>query len=497
MTELLSLFQASLSGRSKQPALEMRGRALTFGEVDVRATATAAMLTARGLVAGDRVVVHLANSIEFIDLFMACLRTGIIMVPANVLYKARELAHLVSDADPGLVVSETPELFPPGMSIVRAAELTCAGHAAAAGSASPTAATAVTLEPSLGDDTPALMIYTSGTTGRPKGAVLTQRNLAANAKHLVDAWRVTESDRYLATLPLFHVHGLGNGICSWLASGCLMRLEERFDHDRAATWFQGFMPTVFFGVPTMYVRMLEWPDEIARQIGQGMRLFVCGSAPLPAHVLETFRAKFGHTILERYGMSETLMNIGNPYDGERRPGSVGIPFSQVETQIVDDAGAPVGDDAVGQLEVRGPNVFQEYWRNPDATANAFRDGWFRTGDLAERSADGYFTLRGRGTDLIISGGFNIYPREIEELLLEQTAVQEAAVVSAQDPRRGEVPIAYVVMRGGAETSALRDICAKSLASFKIPRAFIAMDALPRTALGKVQKHLLPPWTPPQ
>jgi malonyl-CoA/methylmalonyl-CoA synthetase len=483
------MFDASLVGRAKQPAIEMAGRALTFGEVNARAGATAAALRGRGLGAGDRVVVHLANSFEFIDLFLACLRTGIIMVPANVLYKERELAHIVADAEPKLVVSGSPELFPAETRVVGPGQLTHADHADDAETASPTTT------PNLADDSAALMIYTSGTTGRPKGAVLTHGNIAANTQHLLDAWRVTSSDRYLATLPLFHVHGLGNGICSWLASGCLMRLEERFDHAKARTWFEAFEPTLFFGVPTMYVRMIEWPGETASRIGQRMRLFVCGSAPLPAHTLEAFRAKFGHTILERYGMSETLMNIGNPYEGERRPGSVGIPFARVELRVVDGTGRVAADGTVGELEVRGPNVFHEYWRNPEATAKAFRDGWFRTGDLAERSRDGYFTLRGRGTDLIISGGFNIYPREIEELLLEQPSVREAAVVAAQDPRRGEVPVAYVVMQDGANADALKDLCAKSLASFKVPRAFIAVESLPRTTLGKVQKHLLPPWTP--
>jgi malonyl-CoA/methylmalonyl-CoA synthetase len=274
-----------------------------------------------------------------------------------------------------------------------------------------------------------------------------------------------------------------------------MRLEAKFDNARAPRWFEEFEPTLFFGVPTMYVRMLEWPDDVARRIGAKMRLFVCGSAPLPAHIHEAFLTKFGHTILERYGMSETLMNIGNPYDGERRPGSVGIPFPEVATRIVDESGAPVADGTVGQLELRGPNVFHEYWRNPEATAKAFREGWFRTGDMAERSADGYFTLRGRGTDLIISGGFNIYPREIEELLLEQAGVREVAVVGANDDRRGEVPIAYVVADEGATDDALREACSRSLASFKVPRAFVRIESLPRTALGKVQKHLLPPWKP--
>jgi malonyl-CoA/methylmalonyl-CoA synthetase len=225
-----------------------------------------------------------------------------------------------------------------------------------------------------------------------------------------------------------------------------------------------------------------------------MRLFVCGSAPLPAHVLEAIRAKFGHTILERYGMSETLMNIGNPYDGERRPGSVGLPFANVKARVVDESGAPVADGTVGQLEVRGPNVFAAYWRNAEATKTAFRDAWFRTGDLAERASDGYFTLRGRGTDLIISGGFNIYPREIEEVLLEQPGVREVVVVGVADERRGELPVAYIVA-DGATDDALRATCARALASFKVPRAFVRVDSLPRTALGKVQKHLLPPWNP--
>jgi len=222
-----------------------------------------------------------------------------------------------------------------------------------------------------------------------------------------------------------------------------------------------------------------------------MRLFVSGSAPLPARVLEEFRERFGHTILERYGMSETLMNIGNPYDGERRAGSVGVPFPGVAARIVNPDGTDVTDGEVGQLQVRGPNVFREYWRNPEATRAAFVDGWFRTGDLAERSPDGYYTLRGRSGDLIISGGFNIYPREIEEVLLECPGVREAAVVGVADAARGEVPVAYVVSEGTIDDTELAAICERQLASFKRPRAFIRVDALPRNALGKVQRHLLP------
>jgi malonyl-CoA/methylmalonyl-CoA synthetase len=259
-----------------------------------------------------------------------------------------------------------------------------------------------------------------------------------------------------------------------------MRLVERFDLTRAADLFADFQPTLFFGVPTVYVRLLELPDDVARAIGAHMRLFVSGSAPLPASVFEQFRDRFGHPILERYGMSETLINTSNPYDGERRPGTVGPALPGVEVRIVDD-----------ELQVRGANVFSAYWRRPDATAAAFVDGWFRTGDLGERSDDGYYTLRGRRSDLIISGGFNIYPREIEEFLLEVPGIREAAVIGVADERRGEVPVAYVVADEPIDAARLESACREAMASFKVPRAFFQLDALPRTALGKIQKHLLP------
>jgi malonyl-CoA/methylmalonyl-CoA synthetase len=250
-----------------------------------------------------------------------------------------------------------------------------------------------------------------------------------------------------------------------------------------------YRPTVFFGVPTMYTRMLEWPAGAAREIGSGMRLFVSGSAPLPARILEEFRERFGHTILERYGMSETLMNLSNPYYGERRAGSVGFPLPGVSVRNLDRAGNEVPDGAAGELHLKGANLFAGYWGKPEATAEAFNNGWFRTGDLAVRSSDGYYTLQGRRGDLIISGGFNIYPREIEEFLAEQPGVREAAVTGVADARRGEVPVAYYA--GDCDSAALETICRSHLASFKIPRAFIRLEKLPRTALGKIQKHLLP------
>jgi len=350
-------------------------------------------------------------------------------------------------------------------------------------------------EVTLDDDTPAGIIYTSGTTGASKGAVLTHNNLAANATNILDSWKITAADRFLLALPLFHVHALGNGLHCWLASGCRMRLLERFDHQRAAAEFLDFQPSLFFGVPTMYVRMLDIPLDQAREIGARMRLFVSGSAPLSAQVFEDFRARFGHTILERYGMSENLMNIGNPYVGERRPGSVGLPFPWVSVRLLDTDGRPVADGDTGEIYLKGPNVFPGYWRRDDATRAAFLDGYFRTGDLAVRSPDGYYTLCGRKSDLIISAGFNIYPREIEEFLEEQPGIAEAAVAAAPDRVRGEVPIAYLVTTSNIDLAELEAACRDKLASFKVPRKFVLIDKLPRNALGKIQKHLLPPQKP--
>jgi len=410
-----------------------------------------------------------------------------VLVPINVLYREREIAHIVNDAAPRATVTtaEAAPLFPDGTTVWDVDQLT----AAAAGASTSRVRT------TIDGRTPATLIYTSGTTGRSKGAVLSHDNLLVNTANLVACWRITSADRYLAVLPLFHVHGLANGLVTWLAAGLRMRLVERFEVSRAVDLFNAFKPTLLFGVPTVYVRLLELPVEVSQAIGRHMRLFVSGSAPLQASTFDAFRARFGHAILERYGMSETLMNIANPYAGERRPGTVGLPLPGVETRIVDGSGGDVGSGEAGELLLRGPNVFQGYWRQPEATAAAFVDGWFRTGDLAERSPDGYYTLCGRRTDLIISGGFNIYPREIEEVLVERCGVREAAVVGVADPRRGEVPVAYVVADQPIDDAALETVCGRLLASFKVPRGFIQVPALPRTAMGKVQKHLLPSWAP--
>ena len=296
----------------------------------------AALFTARGLKQGDRLCVYLANCIELIDIYLACVKLGVIFVPINILYRDREILHILSDAEPRAIIAaqqmpgNTPlwhvnELHPPP--------------------------TAERPRVALDGDAPAAIIYTSGTTGVSKGAILTHNNFAANGINLNASWAITAADRFLLALPMFHVHGLANGLHCWLFSGCRMRLLERFDHHKAAEEFLSFRPTLFFGVPTVYVRLLAFSNEVAREIGGFIRLFVSGSAPLPTQVFQDFQQKFGHAILERYGMTETLMNISNPYAGEHRPGTVGQPLPGVSARIV-----------AGEVQLRGPNVFAGYWR---------------------------------------------------------------------------------------------------------------------------------------
>jgi malonyl-CoA/methylmalonyl-CoA synthetase len=452
---LIQLFDLSLRGRADTPALEWREHTYSFAEIDIRSNRMAHALATRGLAKGDRMAVYLPNCLEYVDLYLAALKLGLIFVPVNILYRERELSHILNDAQPRLLVNA--ETLP---ALVEEA------------SVMPTSRPVAHVD---GDD-PAAIIYTSGTTGTAKGAVISHNNFASNALNLITAWQITSSDRLLLVLPLFHVHGLGNGLHCWLMSGFRMRLLERFEASCAAQEFLDFRPTLFFGVPTVYVRLMSCPAEI----GSSVRLFVCGSAPLPAQLLEDFREKFGTTILERYGMTETMMNVSNPYVGERRPGSVGLPLPGISVKVVE-----------GELYVKGPNVFQSYWGREDATRAAFVDGWFRTGDIASIAEDGYITLAGRKSDLIISSGFNIYPREIEEFLLEQPEIAEAAVAAQPDAVKGEVPVAYIVTKGECDTEQLEIRCRAALASFKVPKRFVRVSALPRNALGKVQKHLLP------
>jgi malonyl-CoA/methylmalonyl-CoA synthetase len=323
---LLHLFDLSFAGRREHTALEFEGAAYTFGDIDARSNRMAVLLSQRGLRAGDRLCVYLANCVEMIDLYLACVKLGVIFVPINILYRERELTHILTDAEPVAVVSAT--LPKPR------AHLESLGSYARSRPPYRTNGRV-----SLDGDAPAGIIYTSGTTGVSKGAILTHNNMAANALNLLTCWQISSADRFLLTLPLFHVHGLGNGLHCWLISGCRMRCWSASSIKKPRR-IPRFPSDAILRRPAMYVRLLDLPPEQAREIGSFVRLFVSGSAPLPAQIFEEFRERFGHSPLERYGMSETLMNISNPYAGERRPGSVGLPLPGVSVRLLDPEGRP-------------------------------------------------------------------------------------------------------------------------------------------------------------
>ena len=474
---LIQLFDRSLRGRPELIGLEWNGQEYTFGQLERRSNRVANLLISRGLRKGDRLAVYLSNRIEFIDLYLACLKVGVIFLPVNILYRESEIAHIVSDADPASVVAGEPiaDVVPFWtLSDIDARKLDTSDERPAV---------------DLSADDPAMIVYTSGTTGPAKGVVLSHGNLESNAAHLITAWGISSEDRLLLALPVFHVHGLGNGIHTWLSEGFRLRLLERFEKETIADQFLSFHPTLFFGVPTMYVRLLDVDEDSARRIGAETRLFVSGSAPLAPDVFAAFREKYGHAILERYGMTETLMCLSNPLEGERRPGTVGLPLPGVEARIVDESGGQASS-GIGELEVRGPNVFTRYWRQEDAASKSFDRGWFRTGDLAERSPDGYYTLHGRLREVIVTGGFKIFPREVEELVAGIDGVTEVAVVGAPDRVKGEIPVAFIVARDDLESGEIETWCRYRLAAFKVPRMWIRLSSLPRNALGKVQKQQL-------
>ncbi len=447
------------------------GRWWTGAELADTSAAVAGRLAAAGLTRGDRVLVSADPSVQLVIAHIACLRAGLVVVPANTAYTAPELGHLVGDAQPRLAIVDSDERA----GWLRAADpsLRVIGVDVGLADGPPPP-----LDASSAND-PALIGYTSGTTGRPKGAVLSHGNLLASVEALLLAWRWTAEDRLVLALPLFHMHGLGVGLHGTLAAGASAVLVPRFSPDAVLDAAAAHRATLFFGVPTMYTRLVESPR--AAELS-ALRLCVSGSAPLPADLHRAFEAASGQRVLERYGMTETAMLVSNPYDGERRPGTVGFPLPGVEVRLSDDR---------GEILVRGPNVFAGYLDRPEATAEAFdSDGFFRTGDLGQLDADGYLAIVGRAKELIISGGYNVYPREVEDALRGHHAVRDAAVVGRADPQWGEAVTAYVEVGYAVTGDELRAFVTDQLAPYKRPKQVIIVDALPRNALGKVQKHLL-------
>jgi malonyl-CoA/methylmalonyl-CoA synthetase len=433
----------------------------------------AGRLRGAGLEPGDRMLFSAESSLELVVAHVAALRSGIVVVPINTAYREREVAHIVTDARPAAALVDDRDR---ARWILAAAgrEMVVVGPEVDLPDHEPGVLDAV------GSGEEALIGYTSGTTGSPKGAVLTHANLLAGSESVGLAWRWSASDRLVLALPLFHVHGLCVGLHGTLLAGASAILVPRFDVESVLDAAGGHDASLFFGVPTMYHRLAQSSrvGELAR-----LRLCVSGSAPLPADLHRVLAERGGQRVLERYGMTETLMNVSNPYDGERRAGSVGLPLPGVELRLSNEHG--------GEIQLRGPNVFAGYWERPQVSAESFIDGWFRTGDLGGLDTDGYLRILGRSKELIISGGFNVYPREVEEVLLAHPAVAEVAVVGTPSDEWGEVVTAFVVPAGDTPTpESLLSFAAEQLAPFKRPRLLHFVDTLPRNALGKVLKHQL-------
>ncbi|GAA6140770.1 malonyl-CoA synthase [Hydrogenophaga sp. 5NK40-0174] len=477
------------------------GLRYSWQDLDKAAAKLANLLDSLDLPAGARIAVQVEKSVECLMLYLAVLRAGYVYLPLNTAYTAKELEYFIGDAEPSVLVC-TPcnhgwaskLAFKAGVDWVftlggdrDGSLLQRAAHCADEHETVPREA-----------DDLAVIIYTSGTTGRSKGAMLSHGNMLSNARMLKDYWAWTPGDVLIHALPVFHVHGLFVAIHGALLNASPMLWLNRFDAAKVVE----AMPraTVFMGVPTLYTRMLALP-ALTRQQASHMRLFVSGSAPLLMDTFRSWKERTGHTILERYGMSETVMLTSNPCGpdarhgglAERRGGTVGFPLPGVSLRVVDGEGGLLPAGAVGDIQVSGPNVFQGYWRMPEKTAQEFTvDGFFRTGDVGQVDADGYVTIVGRSKDLIISGGYNVYPAEIEQILNELQGMAESAVIGIPHPDFGEVGVALLVPREGASLSPSEVLAhLKSLlANYKVPKRCYVVDELPRNTMGKVQKNLL-------
>ena len=446
-----------------------------------------------GLRLGDRVAVQIEKSLQSIAIYAACTQAGLVFLPLNTAYTAKEVSYFIEDSSASILLcdSSTAEALKPiataSGTILETMNADGRGSFSKHATVMPTEFPTVTQS----KESLAALLYTSGTTGLSKGAMLTQENLLSNGQVLNTEWAFTAADVLLHALPIFHTHGLFVATNIALLAGSKILLLPKFDIDRIISLLP--QATTMMGVPTFYTRLLNDP-RFTKALTQNMRLFVSGSAPLLAETHLRFNDRTGHKILERYGMTETNMNTSNPYTGERRAGTVGLPLPGIELKITDIAtGATLPQGEVGIIEVRGPNVFKGYWNMPEKTAEELRqDGFFITGDLGEIDVDGYVQIVGRNKDLIISGGYNIYPKEIELLLDIQDGVLESAVVGVPHPDFGETVIAVMVAEASAEPNlkAIKQIITTSLARFKQPQKLIMMQELPRNTMGKVQKNVL-------
>src|SRR5579859_1234968 len=491
-----NLFSRLLEGIDdpKRLAIETHdGERISYGDLIARAGMTANVLVERGLKVGDRVAAQTEKSVAGLVLYLATVRAGAIFLPLNTAYTLNELDYFISDAEPSLVVCDPSKVEGIKAIAAKVGAKVDSMDSHGKGSLTDAAAKAIPAFETVprADDDLAAILYTSGTTGRSKGAMLTHDNLASNSLSLVDYWRFTDKDVLIHALPIYHTHGLFVASNVTLFARASMIFLPKFEPEAIIRLMA--RATVLMGVPTFYTRLLQSP-ALNKESTKHMRLFVSGSAPLLAETHREWLARTGHAVLERYGMTETNMNTSNPYDGERVAGAVGHALPGVTVRVTDpDTGKELPRDEIGMIEVKGPNVFKGYWRMPEKTKSEFRgDGFFITGDLGKIDAKGYVHILGRGKDLVISGGFNVYPKEIESEIDAMPGVIESAVIGVPHADFGEGVTAVVVCDKGAavsEASVLKALDGR-LAKFKMPKRVFVVDELPRNTMGKVQKNIL-------
>src|SRR6478672_9054859 len=469
------------------------GQHISYGDLIARAGQMANVLVSRGVKPGDRVAAQTEKSVPGLVLYLAAVRAGAVYLPLNTAYTLNELEYFIGDAEPSLVVCDPARAEGIGAIAAKVGARVETLGADGNGSLTEAAAKAPAQFETVAraDDDLAAILYTSGTTGRSKGAMLTHDNLASNSYSLVDYWRFTKDDVLIHALPIYHTHGLFVASNVTLFARASMIFLPKFDSEAIIKLMA--RATVLMGVPTFYTRLLQNP-ALNKQTTRHMRLFVSGSAPLLAETHREWFARTGHAVLERYGMTETNMNTSNPYDGDRVPGAVGHPLPGVSVRVTDpETGKEVSRETIGMIEVKGPNVFKGYWRMPEKTKAEFRDdGFFITGDLGKIDGKGYVHIVGRGKDLVISGGFNVYPKEIESEIDAMPGVIESAVIGVPHADFGEGVTAVLVCSKGAdvtEASVLKALDGR-LAKFKMPKRVFVVDELPRNAMGKVQKNIL-------
>jgi malonyl-CoA/methylmalonyl-CoA synthetase len=477
-----------------RPAIEtVDGQRISYGDLIARAGQVANVLVARGVKPGDRVAVQVEKSVENLILYLATVRAGGVYLPLNTAYTLNELDYFITDAEPSLVVCDPSKAD--GIAKIAAKVGGKVDTLGADGKGSLTDAAAKASKDfstvARGNNDLAAILYTSGTTGRSKGAMLSHDNLASNSLSLVDYWRFTDRDVLIHALPIYHTHGLFVASNVTLFARASMIFLPKFDPDLIIKLMA--RATVMMGVPTFYTRLLQNP-ALSKEATAHMRLFVSGSAPLLADTHREWAARTGHAVLERYGMTETNMNTSNPYDGERVPGAVGHALPGVSVRVTEpETGKVLPPETIGMIEVKGPNVFKGYWRMPEKTKSEFRDdGFFITGDLGKIDDKGYVHIVGRGKDLVISGGFNVYPKEIESEIDAMPGVIESAVIGVPHADFGEGVTAVVVCNpaaGISEASVLKGLDGR-LAKFKMPKRVFVVDELPRNTMGKVQKNIL-------